>query len=274
MRCRSHRGASMEFDKTRFRFEKAGDLRFLSHHDLMRTMERMLRRANLPFRSTEGFHPSPRVIFALSLSLGIAGLDEVLEIEWTQPVEPLEATQRLQATAPDGLVFLSARRVPLKSTARVCRTLFELRFESSSAPDGLADRVEWLQSQPFVVVERTRPSKKLLDIKPFIRGIRLNHNRIEFDFWAMQDGTARADELIRLLNLQDEIEQGAYLRRSRLFVLDELDPDEQSQVPHPDSIRTAFKGVEPLLRALPENVADTVTPSLEWGVSPSGPVVE
>jgi len=54
----------MDFDKFRIRFRKVGDLRLLSHHDLMRTFERMLRRAGLPFRSTEGFHPKPRMVFA------------------------------------------------------------------------------------------------------------------------------------------------------------------------------------------------------------------
>ena len=42
-------------DKVRIRFRKSGDLRLLSHHDLMRTFERMLRRAALPF------HRSARV---------------------------------------------------------------------------------------------------------------------------------------------------------------------------------------------------------------------
>jgi shikimate kinase len=52
--------------------------------DLMRTFERMLRRARLPFRSTEGFHPQPRMVFALSLSLGAVGLEEVVELELTE----------------------------------------------------------------------------------------------------------------------------------------------------------------------------------------------
>ena len=61
-------------DKLRFRFAKTGTLRLLSHHDLMRCLERMLRRADLPFKSTAGFHPGPRVVFALSLPLGVVGL--------------------------------------------------------------------------------------------------------------------------------------------------------------------------------------------------------
>src|ERR1700756_418971 len=64
---RSFLEPGMVKDKVRIRFRKDGDLRFVSHHDLMRSFERMLRRAGLPFRSTSGFNPKPRLIFALSL---------------------------------------------------------------------------------------------------------------------------------------------------------------------------------------------------------------
>ena len=67
--------------KFRVRFRKAGDLRLVSHHDLMHVFERMFRRADLPLRATQGFNPRPRMWFALSLALGVAGLNEVLEFE-------------------------------------------------------------------------------------------------------------------------------------------------------------------------------------------------
>src|SRR5208337_354493 len=64
-------------EKVRIRFRKGGDLRLVSHHDLMHVFERMFRRAALPFHPTEGFNPKPRMAFALSLALGIVGCEEV-----------------------------------------------------------------------------------------------------------------------------------------------------------------------------------------------------
>ena len=49
--------------KYRVRFAKTGELRLVSHHDLMHCFERMLRRAELPFHSSEGFNPKPRMVF-------------------------------------------------------------------------------------------------------------------------------------------------------------------------------------------------------------------
>ena len=59
----------MAGEKLRLRFRKTGVLRLLSHLDMVRGTERMLRRADIPFRSTLGFHPTPRMVFALSLPL-------------------------------------------------------------------------------------------------------------------------------------------------------------------------------------------------------------
>src|SRR5262245_12208140 len=107
----------MPGDKLRFRFAKTGTLRLLSHHDLMRCLERMLRRAALPFKSTAGFHPTPRVVFALSLPLGVAGHDEVVEIEFTRSLDEAEALSALRAQAPTGLTFTHVNAIPMKATA-------------------------------------------------------------------------------------------------------------------------------------------------------------
>src|ERR1700683_2821403 len=87
-------------DKVRIRFRKDHDLRLLSHHDLMRTFERMLRRAELPIRRTQGFHPHPRLIFALSLPLGVVGCAEVVELELDEFLPVEEIRERLLQQSP------------------------------------------------------------------------------------------------------------------------------------------------------------------------------
>src|SRR5262249_48194318 len=100
-------------DKNPIPFPKGRDPPPRSHHHPMRSFERILRRAALPFRSTEGFHPTPRIIFALALPLGIAGANEAVEVELTEEVAPDELLDRLRRQAPPGIEFRSARRVPV-----------------------------------------------------------------------------------------------------------------------------------------------------------------
>src|SRR6185369_3344041 len=126
-------------DKLRIRFRKCGDLRFLFRSDLMRAFERMLRRADLPFRSTEGFHPHPRVVFALSLPLGVVGLDEVVEIELNEEIPGDEVLSRLQSQAPAGLELLSARRIAPNATGQVVRAVYRLLVPTDRTAE-LAER--------------------------------------------------------------------------------------------------------------------------------------
>src|SRR5438552_11508413 len=93
----------MVCEKVRILFRKTGNLRLISHHDLMRCFERMLRRAALPFHSTAGFNPKPRLVFAMPLALGISGTQEIAELELDQELPPGEIHRRLSEQAPPDL---------------------------------------------------------------------------------------------------------------------------------------------------------------------------
>ena len=102
-----------EVTKVRLRFAKCGDLRLVSHHDLMRCLERMLRRARIPMASTQGFNPRPKMTFALALGLGIEGRCEVVDLELSEPLETRPSCScRLRPVAPAGFDWIDARPLP------------------------------------------------------------------------------------------------------------------------------------------------------------------
>jgi len=98
--------------KVEVRFEKGEAARFISHLDLMRAFQRAVRRADLPVRLTEGFNPRPRIVFPVALEVGVASLDEVAEIEFTQwtPLEILK--ERLARHLPPGLSLIALQEIP------------------------------------------------------------------------------------------------------------------------------------------------------------------
>ena len=207
-------------DKVRIRFRKGGELRLVSHHDLMRCFERMLRRSGLPFHSTEGFNPKPRLVFALSLGLGIVGCEEVVELELDKEL-PLEEIQALLAAqAPAGLEILRVQRVDPKAGAQVRRACYrvavpgELRLE-------LAERITAILAAPHCWVERSRPQPRQLDIRCYVRDLSLQEDDLEMDLVVTPQGTARPDEILRVLGLGDLLADGAVLERSRLEIDDE-----------------------------------------------------
>src|SRR5262245_8266397 len=176
--------------KFRIRFRKAGDLRLVSHHDLMRCFERLLRRAGLPFRSTEGFHPKPRLVFALSLGLGIVGQAEVAELMLDEPIAPEEVLQRLQQQAPPGLTFLDVLPIDPKVTGQVRRAVYRLPLPTDP-PVELPERISALLRAGEVYVERLRPERRQIDIRPYLNDLRLQAGWLELDLRVTPTGTAR-----------------------------------------------------------------------------------
>ena len=216
-------------DKVRIRFRKDGPLRFLSHHDLLRTFERMLRRADLPFRRTKGFHPHPRLVFALSLPLGVVGREEVAELELERPYTPEEVHERLTRQAPPGLTLLSVARIGLKTGAQVRGLSYGLPVPADRSAE-LGQRRTDLLAATECWAERSRPSPRRVNLRPFLRDLRLTPGPadgrafLEIDLWLTPEGTARPEEVLALLGLRDLLDAGAVLERTRLELHDEVIP--------------------------------------------------
>ena len=102
----------MSVERLRIRFSKEGDLRLISHRDLLRLMERLFRRADIPLAMSQGFHPRAKMSLLAALALGIEGRDEVMEIQLSQPMTAAEVHARLSSTAPAGMQFHSVTHLP------------------------------------------------------------------------------------------------------------------------------------------------------------------
>ncbi len=98
-------------------FSKTGEMRYLSHLELASAVIRGVRRAGLPVRYSQGFHPLARVSFSSTLPVGLASLDEriYIELDGTNgQLSPEEIAARLGAALPEGLKCSTARLIPLK----------------------------------------------------------------------------------------------------------------------------------------------------------------
>ena len=209
--------------KVRIRFRKAGALRLLSHHDLLRCFERMLRRAELRYRTTAGFNPKPRLVFASALPLGVVGCEEVVELELDEERTPEDIQARLTRQAPAGLEFLAVKPIAPRTTAHVAWVTYAVALPSDSPPSLLA-AIAALLASANGWVERTRPEKRRIDVRPYLRTVRLLDQRLEMDLTVTPQGTARPDEVLELLGLRSLLDAGAVLERTRLVLEDEVEP--------------------------------------------------
>ncbi len=99
--------------RVRVKFAKITPLHLISHLDLIRLLERSLRRSQLPVSYTGGFHPLPRLQIALALPLGIEGLGEWMNIDFFEEINPLLIKEQLQKVLPQGINLLEVKAIPI-----------------------------------------------------------------------------------------------------------------------------------------------------------------
>ncbi len=85
------------------RYAKRGRMRFASHRDIARAIERGVRRAGLPVAFSAGFSPHPKISYAGGAPTGTASEAEYLEIALTSACPATDVRDRLDAALPDGI---------------------------------------------------------------------------------------------------------------------------------------------------------------------------
>ncbi len=212
----------------RFRicFSKQGELKFISHLDLQRTVQRALNRADLPVAYSQGYNPQPRLVFAAPLAVGIAGENEFFELDLTAPLEPARLREKLRAQLPRGLEIRSVRAVDPQEASLASQVTAALyRASLPVLHPGLQERIARLQESSALPL--SRPGKKGLkkiDIRPFI--IRVFLDKIEEEegrqlFMLLATGHrggARPGEILQLLGLLNGPEPAPELCRVKLLV--------------------------------------------------------
>ena len=153
-------------------FEKGEKLRFIGHLDLMRTMQRALRRSHLPIKYSNGFNPHIRLSFAAPLSVGVAGKREMMEVPVEDGTAPEEFIGKLNACLPPDLQIVSARPVsdefPTLMSLMAGSEYF-IRLPRSEAADQAAARfADFMALKEYIAVRRTKSGDADCDIRPFV----------------------------------------------------------------------------------------------------------
>ncbi len=155
--------------KLRIRYAKRGRLRFTSHRDFQRALERALRRAEIPMAFSAGFSPHPRISYANAAPTGVASEAEYVEIGVVRVCDPEQVRASLDAALPSGLDIVEV----VEATASDFASRLQASQWRMDMPQVTADalRSAWslVDSAESCVIERvTKSGRKEIDIRPAI----------------------------------------------------------------------------------------------------------
>lgn len=153
----------------RVAFTKTGRLSFISHLDLMRTVSRLLVRADIGVRYTEGFNPHPKLVFALPLSVGTESVVELFDIkvESDGEADPALIAERLRREAPQDMEIRDVY-VPERKFRDIAYAEYDIVIHHAGMPEGAAETVGHMTDGPIIETKRTKSGERECDLRPFI----------------------------------------------------------------------------------------------------------
>ena len=206
--------------KLRLRMARQGALRWISHLDAQRALERGLRRAKVPVSYTEGFHPRPRVSFGLPLPLGYLSESEWVDLTLYKKIDPVSIKENLNSVMPDGFKVLRIRQLPIGEsslTSHILKLVFTAPMPPGMNPVELKNNIGIFMAREEVLISK---KNKTVNARPFIDSFELVESEMGWEFVLEiiknQKGSVKADQVMLALLGSEADQVGRWCRRELL----------------------------------------------------------
>jgi len=191
--------------------EVRGDLRFASHHDMMRVIERTLLRASIPLRYSRGFNPHPILSLACPKPVGVAAGRDLVVASLDGDVTREELLDAANRSCPAGLSFPDAQPLRVKSGPLPVRCAYEMDVPPDKL-DAVTEAVDrFSRSDAFHVKRTKRPSRRrvadrqdpdrTIDLKMLVRDVRIEGSALCWNQVPHGSIWARPGEFLQALGL-------------------------------------------------------------------------
>lgn len=173
-------------------------------------IERMVRRAHLPVRYSEGFNPRPKLSLPAPRPVGLATKDDCVVFSLTEDRDPAGLVEALNRQAPPGVRLHSATPLPSGPSPQPAAIEYDLPLDPSESqvvntrlPD-LASQDQWLvQRQKHSRKHNPPPPPRTIDLKPLVRLPERVNTVLHFTTIESESVSARPAEVLGLLGLDD-----------------------------------------------------------------------
>lgn len=150
-------------------FEKSGRAVFISHLDLLRTMQRAIKRSGIPVWYSQGFNPHIYLNFPLALSLGVTSKTEYMDFAVTEECDNNDILNKLNAVMPEGLKIISVSE-PVYANKEIGFAEYVIKLKSEKASEAMLEALEKMMDMDTIEIDKRSKSKGTIkiDIKPHL----------------------------------------------------------------------------------------------------------
>jgi radical SAM-linked protein len=161
------------------RYAKRGRMRFASHRDIARAVERGVRRAGLPVAHSAGFSPHPKISYSGGAPTGAASEAEFLEISLTAELDPAEVRDRLDAALPDGIDVIEVADLAAAPAPRLEASEWQVVLPGVAPADAISAVGAFLAAAHAEVERLTSNGVRRLDTRAGVVSLELDRRATE-----------------------------------------------------------------------------------------------
>ena len=215
------------------KFKLRGPLRFLSHAEMLRVLQRACVRAGISVLYSQGFNPRLKISLPLPRPVGVESDEELLCLRVAVNQDQLRAANYesqikagLSAQLPEGCEPISVSTAQAGKSFQPRSATYVLEVLPEYLNEGMMVRIERLLVSESLNIQRqiekknsklkTQNSKiKNVDVRKFLKSIKSDDRSIIVECNISSAGSIRIEEILRLLEL-DEGKLGSPIRRTNV----------------------------------------------------------
>lgn len=153
--------------KKRLFFNKYGKMIYISHLDLLRFLDRMLRKSGVPVKYSQGFHPRPKISLGNPISLGTAAYNEPVDIDLSEDMSNEELFDKLSENTVEGFEFTKVMDITDKIS--ITEKYKNMKFEIQGHVSSIEKIKNILEQDEIILTKEKRGKITTRDLKPRVK---------------------------------------------------------------------------------------------------------
>jgi len=159
------------------KYTKGSEIKYVSHLELMRTIQRIIRRSELPVEYSRGFNPHMSLSIAQPLAVGVYSKGEYMDVHFNEELDEKYIEEALNKNAPSTIKFLDVKKIKEEdkkvpqAMAAVEAARYILKFKLVDTTKIEEDIKNILNIKEWLAIKKGKKEEKTVNIKELIKDI-------------------------------------------------------------------------------------------------------
>lgn len=163
------------------KFSKESDIKFVAHLDLMRTIQRMMKRSGLPVEYSKGFNPHINLSLAQPLAVGVYSSGDYVDAYFEAEIDENIIKEKLNDSAPMGIKVFEVKKIKdeqnkkvFKSMAVIDAAKYRIKLKYNKLNFINEDLEKLLEKEQWVILKKSKSGEAEVNIKPMVKQFSYN----------------------------------------------------------------------------------------------------